>query len=742
MEIAINCFALFLLVSTAGGRSPISDGLEENAAVLQLLTLVPPGDAAGLLLPAAGLAVDKINARDDLLPGYRLELIAAETEMCDETLSTEPYIRFMEYTSARPFNVVGLFGMTCATVMQAISPIVGHTGIDLLQISAGVAPPVFANNAQAYPRLYRVISSSAVQNNAVLALMDAFQWRRISIISDSTLIDHTGTAGDFIAKVNRNPELELISQETVTPRSVVPAFSSTISSAAKIIYVSITVDEACGLLCEAYKQGTIWPTYVWIFQNLRLDDFLSGTNRCENVTMLDLLENSILLQYRTDLNSTLVSGQTYNEYRDQYQQRLGANITNQDVYANALHDSIWAFTLALNQSLQNFTSEDLQHYGLGNRNLTSVIESNLKMVNFSGATGQVHFNENRESDTEVNIFQVKNGTAVRIGCYNQHSQNLTPHLPPETMIPKDDFETIRLKLHPAMPIVTLIVVGLLVVVTTIILFLFLYEWNKPAIKATSPYLSLLILAGCYLLYGAVTILAMREYIDNFGELCQALLWFDAVGMLLIYGTLFVRLLKVYRIFFRIFHKTGKFWTDWSLFIVVLLIVSVAAIILVLWTTLDPLTTIQIVQFVPVAYPPLYHVILFCGSNYYYVWISVLYVYLASIVSLVAVFAILTRKIKDENFKDTKEVNMFIFFSIAALTICFSYSTTFAQVGIIEAAYTFEVLQYLPVAILCKVLLFVPKIWSARSQKSLLKIRSQTIAENDVDTVCMTVLELD
>ena len=740
MNSAINYVVLLLLVSAARCQKPISDGVEENVTVLHLLMLVPPGDVAGYLLPAAELAVDNITARDDLLPGYKLEIITAETETCDETLSTESYISFMKYTtSATAFNVVGLIGMTCATVIQAISPIAGHPGIDLLQISSGAAPPMF-NNIQAYPRLYRVISSSAVQTDALLALMDAFQWRKISILSDSTLIDHTGTADDIINKVRQNPKLELISQEVATPSSVILMFNKTILNRAKVTYVSMTVEEARKLVCAAYQQGRIWPTYVWIFQNLRAEDFV-GAEGCSNTTILNVLENSIFLQYRTctepnDLNSTLVSGQTYNEYQAQYQQRLGANITNQDVYANALHDSIWAFTLALNQSLQNFTFEDLQHYGLGNRKLTSVIESNLKMVNFSGATGQIYFNEDHESDTEVNIFQVKNGTPVLIGCYSPHSQNLTLHLPPETLIPKDDFETIRLKLHPAMPIVTLVVVGLLVVVTTIILVLFLYEWNKPAVKATSPYLSLLILAGCYLLYGAATILAMREYIDNFGELCQALFWFDAVGMLLIYGALFVRLLKVYRIFFCIFHKTGKFWTDWSLFIVVLLIVSVAAIILVLWTTLDPLLTIETALFVPLASPPFYHVILFCGSNYYYVWISLLYAYIASIVFLVAVLAILTRKIKVEHFKDTKKVNIFIFSSIAALTICFSYSAIFAQVGIIHAAYTFEVLQYLPVAILCKVFLFTPKLWSARHEKLY---HPHMATENGVDTISMTVI---
>jgi len=712
---------LFLPSKSVDAKNASHGVVDENVTVLHLLTLLPRGDVSDSLLLAAELAVDKINARDDLLPGYRLEIIAADTEICSETLITESYVSFVKYVTDVAFNTVGVTGMTCASVIQAISPLAGHPDIDLLQISAGAAPPEFAN-VQAYPRLYRIISSSAVQNDALLALMEAFQWRRISILSDSTLINHTGSADDFIAKVNQNPDLELVSQEAVTPRSLLPALSTTISSAAKVIYASMTVDEAHQLLCAAFKQGHIWPTYVWIFQQLTLEDFLLGANECENVTELDLLENSILLQYRTepnDRNSALVSEQTYNEYQHQYRQRLGANITNQDLYANALHDSIWAFTLALNQSLQNFSFEDLQHYGLGNRKLTSVIESNLKMVNFSGATGQVHFNENHESDTEVSILQVKNGTPVLIGCYNPHPQNLTLHLPPETLIPKDDFETIRFKLHPAMPIVTLVFVGLLVVVTTIILVLFLYEWNKPAIKATSPYLSLLILAGCYLLYGAATILAVREYIDNFGELCQALFWFDVVGMLLIYGTLLVRQLRVWRIFFHVFQKPGKFWNDYFLFIVVLIIIMVAAIILILWVTLDPFQTIKFQFFVPFVNPPHHAVILFCDCNHYYVWISALYyVYITSIVFFVGILAILTRKIRMASFRDTKEVSMFIFVSIAALTICFAYSTAFAYSGVILAAYTFEVIQYLPVAILCKVFLFMPKIWSARLQKRI------------------------
>ena len=705
--------ALFVPANTVGVHD------NDTSSVLHLLTLLPPGDVANSLLPAAELAVDKINAKDDFLPGYKLELIAADTELCNETLITESYTSFVKYVASDgPFNVVGVTGMTCATVTQAISPLAGRPDVDLLQISAGELPPSFTND-QAYPRLYRVISSSAVQNDALLALMDAFKWRRISIISDSTLIDHTGTADDFITKVNQNPHLELISQEVVTPRSVASALSSTISNEAKIIYVSSTAEEARELLCAAYHQGRFWPTYVWIFQNLRVKDFLQDSEGCDTVTMQEALENSLLLQYRKDpkdLNSTLVSGQTYSQYQHEYQQRLRGNTTNQSVCADALHDSVWAFALALNKSLENLTTEDLQHYGLGNRNLTSIIVDNMQMVNFSGATGQIYFNEFHESNTEVHMFQIQSGEAVQIGSYDPLSQNLTLHSYSEP-IPKDDFETTRLKLHPALPIVTLVAVGLMLVLTTIILILFVHQWNKPAIKATSPYLSLLILAGCYLLYGAVIILGLREYTDNFGVLCQTEFWFDIIGTLLIYGALFVRLLRVYRIFFCVFKKPGKFWTDWSLLIMVLVIVSIAALILLLWSTLDPLVTINFPQFVKFAEPPFHGVILFCDCNHFFAWtVTLYYAYIGPIVFFVVLLAILTRRVKIANFKDTKEVSMFVFTSAIGMSVCFAYETTFANTENIHAAFSFEILNFFAITIPCKVFLFIPKIWSARFQK--------------------------
>ena len=49
-------------------------------------------------------------------------------------------------------------------------------------------------------------------------------------------------------------------------------------------------------MCTAYNQGRLCPTYVWIFQNLKVEDFLQDTQGCATVTMQEALENSILLQ--------------------------------------------------------------------------------------------------------------------------------------------------------------------------------------------------------------------------------------------------------------------------------------------------------------------------------------------------------------------------------------------------------------------------------------------------------------
>jgi len=434
------------------------------------------------------------------------------------------------------------------------------------------------------------------------------------------------------------------------------------------------------------------------------------------------VDNVFFINYKFETSlqgEPLVSGDTYKEYRQEYHHRLGSNSVAGYLYANALHDSVWAFALALNSSLDTLKSQDLENYQLEKSKVTSIIESNLRDLNFSGTLGQIYFTDEREAETMVDILQVKNGSAVHIGYYNPQSQNLALQLQllPKT-IPKDDFERVRRRTNPAAPIVTLTVTAILIVATTVVLFLFLYHWNKPAIKATSPFLGLILLFGCYVLYMAVLLVAVREYNNSFGQLCQAIFWFGYIGIELVYATLFARLLRIYRLFFYVFEKPGLRWSDWSMMILILLIVLLPFLLLLLWSTVDPLRTGIALFFDTSTMPPFYSLTPFCGSRFIWVWIALIYyVYISFTILAVCILAVMTRNIKHERFKDTKKVNAFVFISILALIICDVYSTIFsAGLGVIQLAYIFDFLPYMVIAVFCKVFLFLPKIWSARVEK--------------------------
>ena len=701
---------------------------------LSVLTLVPLAEPAGLssgppyhggqeLISAAQLAVEKINMRNDILPGYRLELVPANAETCNQSLVTEAPVNFVRHVTSGDLNIVGVVGLVCSTVTQAISPLAGRPEIDLLQISAGATSPVFSSKEE-YPRLYRMISSSAVYNDAVLALMATFRWRRIGVVQDTTLIQHTTTANDFLAKVEQTAEFELAFLGDVSPAFPTSPIQSLIRKRARIVYASVTASEACELLCESYKLQTNlrnWLGFVWIFHDLSLEDLMNGTEKCTNEEILRSLDGAFLLQYRFDPNpnTTLVSGQTYSEYLMELQHDLG---TLQNQHANSIHDSIWAFALAVNYSL---SENDLE-----NGSVSAIVERNLRSVNFSGALGRIAFNGDREVVTEVDILHVRGSEVVCAGHYNPLTGNLTVQLSPGR-IPIDDFENVVLSISLAFPIVTLVIAAALLVFNTVVLVLFIYYWNKPSIKATSPYLSALILTGCYMLYIGTLIISSGELLDPdlFGRMCQAEIWFTATGMQLIYSTLFMRLLRIYRLFFFVFERHGKFWSDQVMIASSLVPVSITILVLILWSVLDPVPTGYAVPLSEQSnvFP---HVTAICGGNYP-IWLSVIVFGVnGSMVVAVTFLAILTRKVHLECFRDSKQVNLFVFSTVVCLGTWFPYALTFVVlISIPEAAYSITVLAYLLIPFHCKVFLFVPKIWSSRRERRMTKRRKPNRAMN-------------
>ena len=322
---------------------------------------------------------------------------------------------------------------------------------------------------------------------------------------------------------------------------------------------------------------------------------------------------------------------------------FGGEISPLKALKKALHDSIWAFALALNLTSAEFSRYESE---LDKSNMTTLVERNLRTIHFSGALGDIAFSDEREVVTVVDVSHVREAKVIYVGHYNPLTGNVTV-LNQLAKIPKDNFEEQIHELPLGLLIATLVLAPILFVFTTVILVLFIYYWNKPSIKATSPSLSILILAGCYMLYTGCSFAGAREFIDfkYFGSLCQAQLWFCVIGLQIIFSALLMRLIRIYRFFFFIFKKPGKLWSNAAMLVFTFILVSVAILLMILWSVLDPLVTMQQPSvFNPTSNPPQYTARVDCSGREVIVWLLIALYGVKGITALaVAVLVILTIK---------------------------------------------------------------------------------------------------
>ena len=724
---------------------------------LHLIAMVPLGnddsancvDRGEELIVAADIAIKRINEQE-LLPDFELRVIQAQTNNCTDNSATNALslVSFANYSalaragSSESISIIGVIGMVCSATMLTISPLASQPGINFAQITSGFTRPLEITRSRDrvnINNLFQTAPPSTIYNKALIALMRHQSWKRINVLrlSDSLIIDHDAIIGDLRERIADISDLSIQVSGEVQTAAILQEIKN---MGIRIIYASVPDENARELLCEGLDKDLrlVWPQYAWILHDNPIEELMKPTSKCSREMMAEALKGVILLYYSVDggrqspiLNTTQYSDYVQ-EYRDSLNQIVNRNKLcaneNQIFYANAMHDSVLAFAKALNSSLVSgdITNSDLQNYRLGQQNVTERILEHLEAVSFDGAGGTIEFNTDHEVDfssVSVNICQVDpdgTGGLIHSGIYNGTA---IVEIKKINFI-AGEFERIVKRIPLPLPIITFVLTAVFIVITTIVLALFIYYWDSHDIKATSPALSLVILAACYLLYVSVLLIAIRVRFTSgkaFAALCLAEHWFFIVGIQLLFSTLFWRLLRVYRIFFN-YQKLGKLWSDYALLVYVLLVVSVSVYLLILWTAIDLPITNESATFIPDTNSPHYDVYLTCeserGQNFVILWLGLTLGYFALLLVFVVALAVMTRKVKIESFKDTKTVNAFIYTTAIVLGsfIPLSYilelgvSTTDTTTAL---SFSFTVFYTLVVAIACKAFLFAPKIYFAR-----------------------------
>ena len=730
-----------------------------TCTTLYLLNVVPYPDNrtfAGWdrgfeLIPAGHLAAKHINSNPDILPGYRLEVIDVPSEACGISTITEALIEFyghlVDQVDTCVFGVVGLY---CSTVTNTIAPIANYPNLGHVVLAASTSPR--HRDTTSLPYTFHTIASSSVFNEAMIALMDEFSWKRVHVVHDSLGFYFVSTILNFVDLISSSSDKVITSRIPIQPKTFISdVFDIINEEGARIGYLSVTEGEGATLFCEAFKRNFLWPGYVYALQERSLSQIISTPVSCTREQMVKALEGVFLFQYRlfSSEGSNLTSGMTYQQYHDEYIEELGnfsyrTNMNLEDnLYANSLYDQVWAFALAANGSLGriHFLNNSL---AASNIEVTvrnrAILANQLRDIEFSGVSGFIKFGKEQEVRTFVEVYQVRNGAEELIGLYDAYNGNISFFNDFERdEVPGDTFD-LYYQLVP-------IWVGLIVLVFDLVLFalvlfitLSIIIWrNRPEIKSASFPLSLMMLMGCYFLCISVASQTVRVIftISNsftFTALCNVELWLFINGINIMYVALAVRLLRIFHVF-RSFHSTGKYWSDKYLVLYITLICSVLVAVLVLWTAIDPLHHVQEQYYIASANPPHYMLRNFCSANSLGIWIALCLSLIGLVVLFVMFLAIQTRHIKRKHFKDTKKVNIFIFCTCISYAILLPLWLILFSVRIDIGSYISKCTAKLLGVALCSTLLFLPKIiptfyhkWSPRAlkvKKDNITLRTQT-----------------
>ena len=695
---------------------------------------IPKWERGPDILLGGLLAENEINNSTDILTGYHLEVVPLQIPMCDPT--SAGISEFVNILTSNKYNLVGVTGLLCNKLTRFISHIAGHEGSDLIQIASG-ATVLPLDEQRQYSHLYYMLPSSEIIARTFVRVMMEFGWSRIGILSSGMYHDtrYVKTAEKFVNLTKESGFQIAFHGEMITNKygmSVQSLLKELFNSGTNIVFAFLPPVQTSAMICSAYLENMKWPQYAWIFAEVDIDEITHIGTNCNQSVMSVAVENILLTCYHIKPQDVIATSDKHvTSYREALKTLSNSNTTNSheiNPYANVLYDSVWAFALAMNVSLNTLNKNNfsLGNFGPG---MTEVIEHELNHLSFFGATGLVSFNQNSSGSRHgVNIpavvSQIQSGTAVHIGVYHSSSDafvlNISLLSVDQHDLPSDKLERVY-KLYPLyLDVLLTLLIVMCTFITTILLVLLLYYRKEPEIKASSISLSLCIFIGCYIsllasLCQTVTSgIAVPIVSEKNARLSAVLPCFSyplaIIGSDLILVTVFAKTLRIYHIFTK-FGRVGKICSDSSLLVLIISVVLGKVLIFIVWAVADVNHLVDNESLQTHTTPPHYSVTQYCVSNHTIVWLVLVYGYMCILLLLLLLVALKTRKIKRVNYKDTKKLNALIVTFLVLIILCTFLWALLRLTGNSIESKLMASIAYCLSGVFCPLFLFVPKVVS-------------------------------
>ena len=662
--------AIFFQFTLLSSGNPAVVGAHHNMTkkTLHLLALLPfPDDIASpsledgpIVLPAVELALEHVNARADILPGYEVSLVVDDGG-CD--LTNKAYLSLVRSTLNEGPNIIGIVGPRCSASALSVANVIRHGDIALVSVHLGGSELNKAKEENPYS--FGILGSTLGLVHRLLDLIKAVGWERLSVLYTPNRIFFHTLYREFIAEMGINATFSVETSIPVSAQEI--PLSAIRATMTRVIVVFLDTEFSHQVLCLALRSGMVFPNYQWVWVAQYMTDlnhsvefeYKGDSFFCSTDDLLSALEGCLVMNFRltpNDLQKESVSGINYYQFYNEYYSRVSNSASlmgnasasvqleyetlQPSQYGAVVYDAVWALTLALNKSLENLTD-----YKIGMPQITDIISNDLLKQYFEGVSGYISFKPdsrfaNRAID--IHLLMQQDYTEVDIN-------NITGKVFVDDSFPQQ------------YPEISLLAIGVVVVVVAVEFLLVAathfttcFYRKERSIKAVSITLNHFVFVGLYLffigisLYLLVKAFTLQSRVA--GIICQATwAWILSPGFTLIGGTVTVRMWRIYRIFVH-YQNPGKFISNKVLVTMIAILVKIDLAIAVIWTIMDPIVaTITSVEVAEADGTIIIEIERTCTSQNTIVWVGLVIGYKITILLSMLTLAILTRKVRDKDF---------------------------------------------------------------------------------------------
>ena len=626
------------------------------------------------ILSAANRTANEINSCSELLNGFTVQVESVSSHFPCSVVDLAGVLRSPSVNT----TIVGMVGLVGQSFVRSILPLPSDLRIiQIIQHALGLR----LDHTKHYPHLYTTAPSMDQHIAVVIEMLPVLNWTRIGLM-------YTSEESVFARVAERFVTLNNCSDKPITVREF--SFSEhtleevQLYQQVNVFLLLLSPRNLSQFLCAVHSQGLVWPNYGWIVLNGHQSEI--DTLQCNSSA--SLTNNAIIVT---------------NSIEHSKVRTLSCQQSNRSTY-EGVSNYLWTLAIALNSSaplpttIDNSTISSVQDF-LENTSLAKAVDKSL-----------------------INITL---GFERTIGFFNYATRELSIDFeslgPIPTVSSNEKFD------YDVFSFLTIGLLGTAVVLsitfTTAILTLFICYRKVPEVKASSVRLSLCMFVGLYL--GQVSslshILYSRRIVTLTAERCFSCIfptYSFTLAADIILATLLMRLLRVWKVF-TVFGRAGKLWTDQVLLAVVGAIIFIKVVILVAWAATDTFSLIDTVTKSPSGK---ILKVQRCMSNNTVLWLTLANGYSGVIGVCLIVAAIKTRKIKRNEFKDTKKICAFVFLLLYNVCVTGGLWTVLRSAGSISSSNLTFAIGYCLVAFLCVGFLFVPKVLPPFKRKIKYKLK--------------------